>query len=116
MHPAVAVAVMAVVVMEVAAVVTAVVVEMVVMEVVIAAAVETPESVGPVPVAGKTAVTVPAMAEVKLVAVMTTVAAVAGVAPPGAAAEMIIPVTEVLRADAFRGRRRATAVRPLPRL
>jgi|TARA_B100001939_G_scaffold252270_1_gene219170 hypothetical protein len=107
---------MAVVVMAVAAVVTAVVVEMGVMEVVIAAAVETPESVGPVPVAGKTAVTVPAMAEVKLVAVMTTVAAVAGVAPPGAAAEMIIPVTEVLRADAFRGRRRVTAVRPLPRL
>ena len=84
--------------------------------VVIAEVVVTPESVDRVPVAGKTAVTVPAMAEVKLVADMTTVAAVAGVAPPGAAAEMIIPVTEVLRADAFRGRRRATAGRPPPRL
>ena len=118
-HPAVAV-------MAAAAVVTAVEEEMVVMAaavvvtaaavVVTAAAVKTPVSVDPVPVAGKTAVTVPAMVAVRPVAVMTTVAAVAVVAPPAAAAEMTIPVMEGLRADAFRGRRRATAGRPPPRL
>ena len=90
---------MAVVVMAVAAVVTAVVVEMGVMEVVIAAAVETPESVGPVPVAGKTAVTVPAMAEVKLVAVMTTVAAVAAVDHPVVEMATITPVMAARRVN-----------------
>ena len=101
-----------------AAVVTAVEEEMVVMAAAVVTAVEEeiPVSVDPVPVAGKTAVTVPAMVEAKLVAVMTTVAAVAVVAPPAAAAEMTIPVMEGLRADAFRGRRRATAGRPPPRL
>ena len=80
-----------------------------------AVVVEILESVDPVPVAGKTAVMAPATAEVKLVAATTTAAAVAVVAPPGAAeAEMTIPVTEVLRADALKGRRRAIAGRPLP--
>ena len=71
----------------------------------------------PVPVAGKTAAMAPVTAVVKVVAVTTMAAAVVVAAHPVAAVvAMTIPVTEVLRADALRGRPRATVGRPLPAL
>ena len=71
----------------------------------------------PVPVAGKTAAMAPVTAVVKVAAVTTMAAAVVVAAHPVAAvAVTTIPVTEVLRADALRGRPRATACRPLPAL